>query len=192
MGDARETILLLKYDRIPKFCFCCGLLGHPLRDCINHNGTASSECTKNLRFGSWLRARSPPRNSSRNSKPDSNSSGRDSHNSSGSGQPVGDQQNPNSCRTPVRGPQFDTKVQGKDKAGCGVETHIDNAEKGYEGIGLDNAVEKGPAPDIPNMVNSPLKTSIFLVLLLLSRGRALNRAILMVVWWVCHWRRILL
>ena len=33
LGDGVETVMLLKYERLLGFCFCCGHLGHTMRDC---------------------------------------------------------------------------------------------------------------------------------------------------------------
>ncbi|TXG58254.1 hypothetical protein EZV62_016083 [Acer yangbiense] len=33
LGDGVETIMLLKYERLPDFCFRCSFLGHTVKDC---------------------------------------------------------------------------------------------------------------------------------------------------------------
>lgn len=46
-----EIFIILVYERLPKFCFNCGKLGHVVRYCNSHVGEIS-EC----KFGNWLRA----------------------------------------------------------------------------------------------------------------------------------------
>ncbi|MBA0725626.1 hypothetical protein Golax_022194, partial [Gossypium laxum] len=53
--DGSETIGLIKYERLPDFCFSCGIIGHTLKTCI----TKVDEEEMNdiyLQFGSWMRA----------------------------------------------------------------------------------------------------------------------------------------
>lgn len=46
-----------KYERLPEFCFTCGLMSHTERFCKNKLENISGEISKD--WGSWLRA--PPR-----------------------------------------------------------------------------------------------------------------------------------
>lgn len=46
-----EVCILLRYERLPQFCFQCGCLGHIFRDCGSPN-----EELKEFPFGPWLRA----------------------------------------------------------------------------------------------------------------------------------------
>ncbi|MBA0600360.1 hypothetical protein Gorai_006548, partial [Gossypium raimondii] len=53
--DGSETIGLIKYERLPDFCFSCGIIGHTLKTCT----TKVDEEELNdmyLQFGSWMRA----------------------------------------------------------------------------------------------------------------------------------------
>ncbi|KAL5788182.1 hypothetical protein ACOSP7_005131 [Xanthoceras sorbifolium] len=43
--------VLLKYERLPEFCHNCGLLGHPLRECMEVVPGPSE-----LKYGAWLKA----------------------------------------------------------------------------------------------------------------------------------------
>lgn len=45
-----------KYERLPNFCYWCGLLSHNAKDCerwISGNGTLETDSQE---FGDWLRA----------------------------------------------------------------------------------------------------------------------------------------
>ncbi|KAK2642448.1 hypothetical protein Ddye_024211 [Dipteronia dyeriana] len=56
LGDGVESIMLLKYERLPNFCFRCGLLGHTTRECPNGPAVVKGE---ELLFGLWMRASVP-------------------------------------------------------------------------------------------------------------------------------------
>lgn len=49
--DEEEVIILLTYEKLPDFCYRCGIIGHALRDCEDEKVVAS-----NLEYGNWLRA----------------------------------------------------------------------------------------------------------------------------------------
>ncbi|KAL5736260.1 hypothetical protein ACOSQ2_031048 [Xanthoceras sorbifolium] len=71
LGDGTETIMPLKYKRLPEFCFCCGLIGHPLREFMDTDQDDIMTGSMALRFGGWLWAESPPRVNTRPSANDS-------------------------------------------------------------------------------------------------------------------------
>ncbi|KAK6144215.1 hypothetical protein DH2020_021035 [Rehmannia glutinosa] len=51
----KNSTVYLKYERLPDFCFHCGIIGHVLKDCddyVTKHGTDESQ----LQFGNWLRA----------------------------------------------------------------------------------------------------------------------------------------
>lgn len=58
LGDGNESTMLLRYERLPKHCFRCGLIGHVVRDCLTKSSFDGPE-DFNLLFGPWLNASSP-------------------------------------------------------------------------------------------------------------------------------------
>ena len=46
-------ILLLQYERLPSFCFRCGILGHQLRECLEIT-ILSDDGKEELRYGAWM------------------------------------------------------------------------------------------------------------------------------------------
>ncbi|KAL5821568.1 hypothetical protein ACOSQ3_023450 [Xanthoceras sorbifolium] len=57
-ADEPETILLLKYERLPDFCTHCGLVGHVLHDCLL-TPVGGFKGEEDRKFCAWLRATSP-------------------------------------------------------------------------------------------------------------------------------------
>ncbi|XP_016669952.1 uncharacterized protein [Gossypium hirsutum] len=52
--DERVITCMLKYERLPDFCYLCGIIGHTVKNCKNKlPGPVSNEA--NFQFGSWLR-----------------------------------------------------------------------------------------------------------------------------------------
>ncbi|KAL5804806.1 hypothetical protein ACOSQ3_031606 [Xanthoceras sorbifolium] len=57
--QGQDTIMLLRYKRLPKFFFTYGYVGHSFRECpVDVYGNKEGEL-KPQKFGSWLRASSP-------------------------------------------------------------------------------------------------------------------------------------
>jgi hypothetical protein len=53
-----------KYEKLPKFCFQCGVISHGPGGCMKRNEMKNQRDTN--QFGPWLRAPSPPRRTERN------------------------------------------------------------------------------------------------------------------------------
>ncbi|KAL4303503.1 hypothetical protein GQ457_10G010640 [Hibiscus cannabinus] len=59
--DAKASMCLLQYERLPLFCHGCGLIGHPVLACPI---TPKAEGQK-FQYGAWLRAPLPKRSATR-------------------------------------------------------------------------------------------------------------------------------
>ncbi|KAI9180468.1 hypothetical protein LWI28_027706 [Acer negundo] len=59
LGDGEETVMPIQYERLPNFCFRCGLLGHMLRECPENDKPLID---RELTYGTWMRAAGPVRN----------------------------------------------------------------------------------------------------------------------------------
>lgn len=44
-----------KYERLPNFCYHCGILSHDLRDCTEVKANGGQPDLKTLQYGAWLR-----------------------------------------------------------------------------------------------------------------------------------------
>ncbi|KAK5819926.1 hypothetical protein PVK06_024960 [Gossypium arboreum] len=51
----QEKIGLIKYERLPEFCYACGVIGHTMKTCTNQKEGAGLN-DSNLQYGSWMRA----------------------------------------------------------------------------------------------------------------------------------------
>ncbi|KAK3218022.1 hypothetical protein Dsin_011992 [Dipteronia sinensis] len=57
LGDREETVMPIQYERLPDFCFHCGLLGHTIRGCPEDENEALPE-GQVPSYGACLRATS--------------------------------------------------------------------------------------------------------------------------------------
>ncbi|KAK2649410.1 hypothetical protein Ddye_016899 [Dipteronia dyeriana] len=75
LGDGVETVMLLRYERLPDHCFHCGRLGHKTRECIYFNDGQSENASLEFLCGAWLKAENPVTLSIQRDKPGSQSCG---------------------------------------------------------------------------------------------------------------------
>ncbi|TXG64073.1 hypothetical protein EZV62_011067 [Acer yangbiense] len=56
--DKSDNIVLvgLKYERLPQFCYACGIIGHVIKDCLDTEAKTAALSGSTTRFGSWMRA----------------------------------------------------------------------------------------------------------------------------------------
>ncbi|KAL5759511.1 hypothetical protein ACOSQ2_018349 [Xanthoceras sorbifolium] len=54
--DGDLIVALLKYERLPEFCFACGKIGHGMRDCTDDEARTEALEGAATKFGSWMRA----------------------------------------------------------------------------------------------------------------------------------------
>ncbi|KAL5740379.1 hypothetical protein ACOSQ2_029559 [Xanthoceras sorbifolium] len=59
-GDP-DTVLLLRYERLTEYCFQCGVVGHIVRECQLEHDSSGSSSVPEFKFGTWMRAESPPK-----------------------------------------------------------------------------------------------------------------------------------
>ncbi|KAI7982559.1 Uncharacterized protein LOK49_LG15G00812 [Camellia lanceoleosa] len=56
LGGRESVWVTLQYERLPNFCFHCGLLGHCVRDCGNRLLDGAPRVEVRMQYGPWLRA----------------------------------------------------------------------------------------------------------------------------------------
>ncbi|KAI9197893.1 hypothetical protein LWI28_006215 [Acer negundo] len=57
VDDTGEVITaILLYERLPEFCYACGIIGHGLRDCPDEEARLGAFEGESTKYGSWLRA----------------------------------------------------------------------------------------------------------------------------------------
>ncbi|KAL5768625.1 hypothetical protein ACOSQ2_015408 [Xanthoceras sorbifolium] len=53
-----EKTLLLKYERLSEYCFCCGLLGYSYRECPNSGDETVIGISSEFEYGTWMQTSS--------------------------------------------------------------------------------------------------------------------------------------
>ncbi|KAH7575706.1 hypothetical protein JRO89_XS02G0199800 [Xanthoceras sorbifolium] len=57
-SSAKDVVMLLRYERLPEYCFECGMVSHSIRECdcgLGPGGRGKDE----VAYGLWMRAVSP-------------------------------------------------------------------------------------------------------------------------------------
>ena len=53
--EGEDWWVRFKYERLPNFCYRCGLLEHDLKDCTQENGADANGNRGELQYGAWMR-----------------------------------------------------------------------------------------------------------------------------------------
>ncbi|KAK4844591.1 hypothetical protein QYF36_022078 [Acer negundo] len=61
LGDGVESVMLLRYERLPNHCFKCGMIDHSMQECLSSEQIPVINGVVNPLFIIWMRA-SPPFN----------------------------------------------------------------------------------------------------------------------------------
>ncbi|TXG72946.1 hypothetical protein EZV62_001525 [Acer yangbiense] len=66
LGKTEEvTMVGLRYKRLPDFCYACGRIGHGMKECLDEEAKSVAIEGSTTKFGSWLRASSSEKSSTR-------------------------------------------------------------------------------------------------------------------------------
>ncbi|KAK2637677.1 hypothetical protein Ddye_025472 [Dipteronia dyeriana] len=50
------TMVSLKYERLPEFCYACGRIGHGMKECLDEEARKVALDGSTTKFGCWLKA----------------------------------------------------------------------------------------------------------------------------------------
>ncbi|KAK0608552.1 hypothetical protein LWI29_032271 [Acer saccharum] len=64
----KVVVVVLKYERLPEFCYACGKIGHALRDCHDDEARMNAMEGATASYGAWMRAAAPDRQKMKNSQ----------------------------------------------------------------------------------------------------------------------------
>ncbi|KAK3198820.1 hypothetical protein Dsin_022235 [Dipteronia sinensis] len=56
LGDGSETVMVLRYERLPNHCFKCGMVDHVTNVCANKEPLPVVNGVEKPSFGPWLKA----------------------------------------------------------------------------------------------------------------------------------------
>lgn len=62
--EGTSSLIVFQYERLPKFCFLCGVINHGQEGCSKRSEMRNQSNPN--QFGPWMRAASPPRRAERN------------------------------------------------------------------------------------------------------------------------------
>ncbi|KAL6980704.1 hypothetical protein U1Q18_022340 [Sarracenia purpurea var. burkii] len=69
MGNSEPLWVDFKYERLPLFCYHCGIIGHNENECEKLSIGVQREAKRDQQYGHWLRARSIPNGDKRKNSP---------------------------------------------------------------------------------------------------------------------------
>ncbi|TXG60181.1 hypothetical protein EZV62_014754 [Acer yangbiense] len=68
------TMVTLKYERLPEFCFACGRIGHGIMECLDTEARKAAIEGNPTKFGAWMKAPIPEKSNSRSNSQGNGSS----------------------------------------------------------------------------------------------------------------------
>ena len=154
--DGVDRWVLFKYERLPNFCYRCGLLDHDLKECPKSKGDARNVVMAELQYGAWMR-REPVKRSGWEPHLTKKTGGDDTRGK----MPGGD------LRIPmVQSPRSSAIGSGKVKSGVQLlgECSGENTTKGSEnGVSDERELQensKGKKSSKPPIEDSPILVKV--------------------------------